>query len=75
MNYRYGDLVEVTSKYFPMADKGDTATVMHVDKYGNITILLEDGEFAGRMEEVSDEHIKLIDRLADEDLDLLKEEL
>lgn len=75
MTYKYGDLVEVTSKYYPTADKGDTATVMHVDKYGNITILLEDGEFAGRMEEVSDEHIKLIDRLADEDLDLLKEEL
>lgn len=75
MTYRCGDLVEVTSKYYPTADKGDIATVMHVDKFGNITLLLEDGEFSGCMEEVSEEHIKLIDRLDEDELDLLKEEL
>ena len=75
MKYQYGDLVKFTNNYGMHAEQGDTGTVQHVDKFGNILVLVETGDFAARFEEVRDEDIELIDRLSDEDLDLLKEEL
>lgn len=57
------------------ASTNDEGTVQHVDKYGNILVLVESGEFAARFEEVREDDIKLIDRLSDEDLEFLKEEL
>lgn len=75
MNYQYGDLVKFTNNYGMYAAQYDEGTVQHVDKFGNILVLVESGEFAARFEEVREEDIELIDRLSDEDLDLLKEEL
>lgn len=75
MKYQYGDLVKFTNNYGMHAAQDDTGTVQHVDKFGNILVLVESGEFAARFEEVREEDIELIDRLSDEDLDLLKEEL
>ena len=75
MNYKYGDLVKVIVEFLPTAAPGDTATVQHINPYGGITILLEDGDNAGKFEQVIEEDIELIDRLTDEDLELLKEEL
>lgn len=75
MKYQYGDLVKFTNKYGMHAAQDDEGTVQHVDKFGNILVLVETGEFAARFEEVREEDIELIDRLSDDDLDLLKEEL
>ena len=75
MKYQYGDLVKFTNNYGMHAAQGDEGTVQHVDKFGNILVLVETGEFAARFEEVRDEDIELIDRLSDDDLNLLKEEL
>lgn len=75
MNYQYGDLVKFTNNYGMYASINDEGTVQHVDKYGNILVLVESGEFASFFEEVREDDIKLIDRLSDEDLELLKEEL
>ena len=75
MKYQYGDLVKFTNNYGMHAAQGDEGTVQHVDKFGNILVLVESGEFAARFEEVREEDIELIDRLSDEDLNLLKEEL
>lgn len=75
MKYQYGDLVKFTNNYGMHAAQGDDGTVQHVDKFGNILVLVESGEFAARFEEVREEDIELIDRLSDEDLTLLKEEL
>lgn len=75
MKYKYGYLVKFTNNYGMHAAQGDEGTVQHVDKFGNILVLVETGEFAARFEEVREEDIELIDRLSDDDLDLLKEEL
>lgn len=75
MKYQYGDLVKFTNNYGMHAAQGDEGTVQHVDKFGNILVLVESGDFAARFEEVRDEDIELIDRLSDDDLNLLKEEL
>ena len=75
MKYQYGDLVKFTNNYGMHAAQGDEGTVQHVDKFGNILVLVESGEFAARFEEVRDDDIELIDRLSDADLDFLKEEL
>lgn len=75
MKYQYGDLVKFTNNYGMYASLHDEGTVQHVDKYGNILVLVESGEFASFFEEVREDDIKLIDRLSDEDLELLKEEL
>lgn len=75
MKYQYGDLVKFRNNYGMYASTNDEGTVQHVDKFGNILVLVETGEFAARFEEVREEDIELIDRLSDEDLDLLKEEL
>lgn len=75
MNYQYGDLVKFTNNYGMHASQGDEGTVQHIDKFGNILVLVESGEFATRFEEVREEDIELIDRLSDDDLNLLKEEL
>lgn len=75
MKYQYGDLVKFTNNYGMHAAQGDEGTVQHVDKFGNILVLVESGEFAARFEEVREEDIELIDRLSDDDLNLLKEEL
>lgn len=75
MNYQYGDLVKFTNNYGMHASQGDTGTVHHVDKFGNILVLIETGEFAARFEEVREDDIEFIDRLSDEELNLLKEEL
>ena len=75
MKYQYGDLVKFTNNYGMHAAQGDEGTVQHVDKFGNILVLVESGDFAARFEEVREEDIELIDRLSDEDLTLLKEEL
>lgn len=75
MKYQYGDLVKFTNNYGMHAEQGDEGTVHHVDKFGNILVLVETGDFAARFEEVREEDIELIDRLSDDDLDLLKEEL
>lgn len=48
--------------------------IQHVDKFGNILVLVESGEFAARFEEVRKEDIEFIDRLTDEELALLEEE-
>lgn len=74
MKYQYGDLVRFTNNYGMYASTNDEGTVQHVDKYDNIMVLIESGEFAGHFEEVREEHIEFIDRLTDEELDLLKEE-
>ena len=74
MNFQYGDLVKFTNNYGLYASTNDEGTVQHVDKFGNILVLVESGEFAGRFEEVRDEGIEFIDRLTDEELALLKEE-
>ena len=75
MKYQYGDLVKFTNNYGMHAAQEDEGTVQHVDKFGNILVLVESGDFAARFEEVRDEDIELIDRLSDDDLTLLKEEL
>lgn len=75
MKFQYGDLVKFINNYGMHAAQGDEGTVQHVDKFGNILVLVESGEFAGRFEDVREEDIEFIDRLSDEDLDLLKEEL
>lgn len=74
MNFQYGDLVKFRNMYGMYASSGDEGTVQHIDKYGNILVLVESGEFAGSFEEVRDEHIEFIDRLTDEELALLEEE-
>lgn len=75
MKYQFGDLVRFTNNYGMHASQVDEGTVQHVDKFGNIVVLVETGEFAARFEEVREEDIELIDRLSDDDLELLKEEL
>ena len=75
MKYQFGDLVKFINNYGMYASTNDEGTVQHVDKFGNILVLVESGEFAARFEEVRDEDIELIDRLSDDDLNLLKEEL
>ena len=75
MKYQYGDLVRFTNNYGMHASPCDEGTVQHVDKFGNILVLVETGEFAARFEEVREEDIELIDSLSDDDLELLKEEL
>lgn len=75
MKYQYGDLVKFRNNYGMYASTNDEGTVQHVDKFGNILVLVETGEFAARFEEVREEDIELIDRLSDDDLELLKEEL
>lgn len=74
MKYQYGDLVRFTNNYGMHAAQGDEGTVQHVDKFGNILVLVETGEFAARFEEVREEDIEFIDRLTDEELALLEEE-
>lgn len=74
MKYQYGDLVKFTNNYGMHATQGDEGTVQHVDKFGNILVLVESGEFAGRFEDVREEDIEFIDRLSDEELALLEEE-
>lgn len=75
MKFQYGDLVKFRNNYGMYASKGDEGTVHHVDKYDNIMVLVESGEFAGRFEDVREEELELIDRLTDEELALLEEEL
>lgn len=75
MKYQYGDLVRFTNDYGIYASILDEGTVQHIDKYGNILVLIETGKFAARFETVGEDDIELIDRLSDEDLELLKEEL
>lgn len=75
MKFRPTDLVRVLSEYHPIASNGDYGTVQFVDKYGNIAVLLEDGEFAGRLVDLKEDVLQLVSRLDDEELDLLKEEL
>lgn len=75
MNFRPTDLVRVLSEYHPTASNGDYGTVQFVDKFGNIAVLLEDGEFAGRLVDLKEDVLELVSRLDDEELDLLKEEL
>ena len=74
MKFQYGDLVKFRNNNGAFASRGDEGTVQHVDKYDNIFVLVETGEFAGRFEDVHDEDIEFIDRLSDEELELLKEE-
>lgn len=74
MKFQYGDLVKFRNNYGMYASKGDEGTVQHVDKFGNILVLVESGEFAGRFEDVREEDIEFIDRLTDEELALLEEE-
>ena len=74
MKYQYGDLVKFTNNYGMYASKGDEGTVQHIDKYDNIIVLVESGEFAGHFEDVREEDIEFIDRLTDEELALLEEE-
>ena len=74
MKFQYGDLVKFTNNYGLHASTNDEGTVQHVDKFGNILVLVETGEFAARFEEVREEDIEFIDRLTDEELALLKEE-
>ena len=74
MKFQYGDLVKFRNNYGMCASSGDEGTVQHVDKYDNIMVLIESGEFAGSFEEVRDEDLEFIDRLTDEELALLKEE-
>lgn len=75
MNFRPTDLVRILAEYHPTASNGDYGTVQFVDKFGNIAVLLEDGEFAGRMVDMEEDDLVLVSRLDDEELDLLKEEL
>lgn len=75
MKFQYGDLVKFRHNYGMYASRGDEGTVQHIGKYDNIMVLVESGEFAGRFEDVREEDIEFIDRLSDDDLDLLKEEL
>lgn len=74
MKFQYGDLVKFRNNYGMCASSGDEGTVQHVDKYDNIMVLIESGEFAGSFEEVRDEDLEFIERLTDEELALLKEE-
>lgn len=74
MKYQYGDMVKFRNNYGMFASNGDEGTVHHIDKYDNIMVLVESGEFAGRFEDVREEDIELIDRLTDEELALLEEE-
>lgn len=74
MRFKYGDLVKFNSNYGMFASRGDEGTVQDIDKYDNILVLVETGEFAGRLEEVRDDDITFIDRLTDEELEFLKEE-
>lgn len=74
MKFQYGDLVKFRNNYGMYASKGDEGTVQHIDKYDNILVLVETGEFAGRFEEVREEDLELIDRLSDDELALLEEE-
>lgn len=74
MKFQYGDLVKFRNNYGMYASKGDEGTVQHIDKYDNIMVLVESGEFAGRFEDVREEDIEFIDRLSDEELALLEEE-
>lgn len=74
MKFQYGDLVKFRNNYGMYASKGDEGTVQHVDKFGNILVLVESGEFAGRFEDVREEDLEFIDRLTDEELALLEEE-
>ena len=75
MKFRVGDLVKFTNNYGMYAFQGDTGTIQHIDKFGNILVLVESGEFTSRFEEVREDDLELIDRLSDEELQLLKEEL
>lgn len=74
MKFQYGDLVKFRNNYGLYASTNDEGTVQHVDRYDNIMVVIETGEFAGRFEEVREEDIEFIDRLSDEELELLKEE-
>lgn len=74
MKFQYGDLVKFRNNYGMHASKWDEGTVQHIDKNDNILVLVESGEFAGRFEEVRDEDLEFIDRLTDEELELLEEE-
>lgn len=74
MKFQYGDLVEFKNDYDMYASKGDEGTVVHVDKYDNILVLIESGEFAGRLSEVRSDEIIFIDRLSDEELELILED-
>lgn len=74
MKFQYGYLVKFRYSYGMYASKGDEGTVQHVDKFGNILVLVESGEFAGRFEDVREEDLEFIDRLTDEELALLEEE-
>ena len=74
MKFQYGDLVKFRNNNGAFASRGDEGTVQHVDKYDNLLVLVETGEFAGRFEEVRTEDIEFIDRLTDEELALLEEE-
>lgn len=74
MKFQYGDLVKFRNNYGLYASTNDEGTVQHVDRYDNIMVVIETGEFAGRFEEVREEAIEFIDRLSDEELELLKEE-
>lgn len=73
MKFQYGDLVKFRNNYGMYTSNGDEGTVHHVDKYDNIMVLVESGEFAGRFEEVREEEIEFIDRLTEEELALLEE--
>lgn len=74
MKFQYGDLVKFRNNNGMYASRGDEGTVQHIDKYDNILVLVETGEFSARFEEVREECIELIDRLTDEELALLEEE-
>lgn len=74
MKFQYGDLVKFRNNYGMYASTGDEGIVQHIDKYDNVLVLVETGEFAARFEEVREEEIELIERLTDEELDLLEEE-
>lgn len=74
MKFQYGDLVKFRNNNGAFASRGDEGTVQHIDKYDNILVLLESGEFAARFEEVREEDIELINRLTDEELALLEED-
>lgn len=74
MKFQYGDLVKFRNNYGMFASNGDEGSVQHIDKYDNIMVLVESGEFAARFEEVREEDLELIDRLTDEELALLEEE-
>lgn len=74
MKFQYGDLVKFRNNNGMYASRGDEGTVQHIDKYDNVLVLVESGEFAARFEEVREEEIELIDRLTDEELALLEEE-